>query len=74
MATIELAYVQEFLDRHGKVRRYFRRAGSGEGNQRFFEYALALRGRVSSKSSCPQTSDSFGYISTPSGRQAKVVP
>jgi integrase len=27
MATIELAYVQEFCDRHDKVRRYFRRAG-----------------------------------------------
>jgi integrase len=27
MATIKLDYVQEFRDRHGKVRRYFRRAG-----------------------------------------------
>jgi hypothetical protein len=27
MATIKLPYVQEFCDRHGKVRRYFRRPG-----------------------------------------------
>src|SRR5262245_38852244 len=28
MAWIKLRYVNEYLDRHGKVRRYFRRPGS----------------------------------------------
>ena len=28
MSKIKLQYVQEYIDRHGKVRRYFRRRGS----------------------------------------------
>jgi hypothetical protein len=27
MTTIRLKYIHEFVDRHGKVRRYFRRHG-----------------------------------------------
>src|SRR5262249_48623432 len=52
MTKIRLAYIQEFRDRHGRVRRYFRRSGSARvalpglpGSDGFMEaYKAALAG------------------------------
>jgi len=52
MTKIRLAYIQEFRDRHGRVRRYFRRPGSPRiallglpGSDEFMEaYKAALAG------------------------------
>jgi integrase len=56
MATIDLAYVQRFTDRHGKVRHYYRRKGfstvtlPGEpGSKRFMDAYAEAHGRAPEK-------------------------
>ncbi|HVH77159.1 MAG TPA: tyrosine-type recombinase/integrase [Stellaceae bacterium] len=68
MTRIRLPYIQEFRDRHGKVRRYFRRAGfplvqlpGAPGSTEFMEHYQAaasgheLRAPIGSSRSAPGT-------------------